>query len=167
MTQVDRRAFLLASTGLTLTGAVPRLHSAQAPAAAAPAAAAPEVTRALAKYVVSAKTADVPAAVRKEAARTVVNWMGAALGGCRHQTMENAIAALSPFSGPAQASVLGRKERLDIMHAALMNGISSHVLDFDDTHQKTVIHPAAPVIPAILALAEYRPLSAAISSPRS
>ena len=40
-----------------------------------------------------------------------------------------------------------------------MNGISSHVLDFDDTHQKTVIHPAAPVIPAILALAEYRPLS--------
>lgn len=161
MTQVDRRAFLLASSGLTLTGALPRSRSAQgqAPAAAAPAAAPPEVTRALAKYVVSAKSADVPAAVRKEAARTVVNWMGAALGGCRHETMENAIAALSPFSGPAQASVLGRKERLDIMHAALMNGISSHVLDFDDTHQKTVIHPAAPVIPAILALAEYRPLS--------
>ncbi len=55
--------------------------------------------------------------------------------------------------------MLGRKERLDIMHAALMNGISSHVLDFDDTHQKTIIHPAAPVMPAILALAEYRPMS--------
>ena len=159
MTQVDRRAFLLASTGVTLTGAVPRSRSTQAPVATPPAAAPPEVTRLLANYVVSAKTADVPAAVRKEAARTVLNWMGAALGGCRHQTMENAIAALSPFSGPAQASILGRHERLDIMHAALMNGISSHVLDFDDTHQKTIIHPAAPVIPAILALAEYRPLS--------
>ena len=31
--------------------------------------------------------------------------------------------------------------------------MSSHVLDFDDTHLKTVIHPAGPVAPAILALA--------------
>ena len=43
------------------------------------------------------------------------------------------------------------------MHAALMNGISSHVFDFDDTHLRTVIHPAGPVASAILALAEYRP----------
>ena len=37
-----------------------------------------------------------------------------------------------------------------------MNGISSHIFDFDDTHLKTVIHPAGPVASAILALAEYR-----------
>jgi len=66
---------------------------------------------------------------------------------------------LGPFSGPAQASVLGRQERFDILHAALMNGISSHVLDFDDTHLKTVIHPAGPVASAILALAETQPIS--------
>jgi 2-methylcitrate dehydratase PrpD len=156
MIRVDRRDFFLASAGLTLTG-VPRESVTAAPAPTA--AAASDVTRHLAKYVVSAKAADLPGPVRKEAARTVLNWMGAALGGCRHDTVDNAIAALSPFSGPAQASVLGRKERLDIMHAALMNGISSHVLDFDDTHPKTIIHPAAPVLPAILALAEYRPMS--------
>ena len=40
-----------------------------------------------------------------------------------------------------------------------MNGMSSHVLDFDDTHLKTVIHPAGPVAPAILALAEMQPMS--------
>jgi hypothetical protein len=37
------------------------------------------------------------------------------------------VAALAPFSGPAQASLFGRKERFDIMNAALVNGISSHV----------------------------------------
>ena len=47
------------------------------------------------------------------------------------------------------------------MHAALMNGISSHVFDFDDTHLKTVIHPAGPVASAILALSEYQPVSGA------
>ena len=155
MTRVDRRRFFLASAGVTLTGVVPRTSPTPAPAAAA----ATDVTRQLAKYVVSAKAADIPGQVRKEAARSVLNWMGAALGGSRHETTDNAIAALSPFSGPAQATIVGRKERLDIMHAALMNGISSHVLDFDDTHPKTIIHPAAPILPAILALAEYRPMS--------
>jgi 2-methylcitrate dehydratase PrpD len=155
MIHVDRRQFFLASAGLTMTGAVPRTSSTPAPEA--PAAA--DATRHLAKYVVSAKAADVPGPVRKEAARTVLNWMGAALGGCRHETVDHAIAALAPFSGPAQAGILGRTERLDILHAALMNGISSHVLDFDDTHPRTIIHPAAPVMPAILALAEHRPIS--------
>jgi 2-methylcitrate dehydratase PrpD len=48
---------------------------------------------------------------------------------------------------------------VDILHASLLNGISSHVFDFDDTHAHTAIHPAAPVVPAILALAEHRPIS--------
>jgi 2-methylcitrate dehydratase PrpD len=39
--------------------------------------------------------------------------------------------------------------------AALVNGISSHTFDFDDTHLKTIIHPAGPVASALLALAEH------------
>src|SRR5688572_11452872 len=40
------------------------------------------------------------------------------------------------------------------MLAALMNGTTSHTFDFDDTHLKTIIHPAGPVASAALALAE-------------
>eukprot|EP01034_Spumella_vulgaris_P002786 gene2786-3612_t len=40
--------------------------------------------------------------------------------------------------------------------AALLNGITSHTFDFDDTHLKTIIHPAGPVASAVLALAEHR-----------
>ncbi len=117
------------------------------------------VTRALARYVVQARYADVPPAVRKEAQRTLLNWMGCAVGGSRHETLDAAISALAPFSGPPQASVLGRRERMDVLHASHMNGISSHVFDFDDTHLKTVIHPAGPVVSGLLALAEYRPMT--------
>jgi 2-methylcitrate dehydratase PrpD len=119
------------------------------------------VTRALARYVVGASSADVPEPVRKEARRTLLNWMGCAVGGSRHETLDAAIGALSPFSGPPQATILGRRERMDALHAALLNGISSHVFDFDDTHLKTVIHPAGPVVSALLALAEHRPQSGA------
>lgn len=120
-----------------------------------------EVTRVLARYVVESKLSDIPAAVRREATRSILNWMGCAVGGSRHETLDRALAALRPFAGPDQATVLGRRDRIDVLHAALLNGISSHVFDFDDTHLKTIIHPAGPVASAILALAEYKPVSGA------
>lgn len=120
-----------------------------------------DVTRTLARYVVQARWDDIPEAVRNEARRSLLNWMGCAVGGSRHETLDRALAALKPLSGPAQSTVIGRVDRLDMLHAALMNGISSHVFDFDDTHLKTIIHPAGPVASAILALAETRPVDGA------
>jgi 2-methylcitrate dehydratase PrpD len=119
-----------------------------------------EVTRALARYIVESRYENIPREVRHEAARALLNWAGCAIGGSHHETVERALAALSGFSGPPQAGVLGRSERLDILHAALINGISSHVLDFDDTHA-LAIHPSAPVLPALLAFAEWRKTSGA------
>lgn len=120
-----------------------------------------EVTKTLAKFIVKHRYADVPGKVRHEAARSFLNWVGCAVGAARHETVGNALKALAPFSGPAEATVLGRRERLDIMLAALMNGITSHTFDFDDTHLKTVIHPSGPVASAILALAERKPVKGA------
>jgi 2-methylcitrate dehydratase PrpD len=119
-----------------------------------------EVTKILARYLVSSRWEDIPQRVRHEASRALLNWLGCAVGSCRHETVERALAAVHPFSGPPQAAVLGRAERLDILNAALVNGISSHVLDFDDTHAKA-IHPSAPVLPALLAYAEWRKVSGA------
>jgi len=118
-----------------------------------------EVTRTLARFLVNHRYADVPEKVRHEAARSFLNWVGCAVGASRHETVERALAALSEFSGPREATVLGRGDRLDIMLAALMNGTTSHTFDFDDTHLKTIIHPSGPVASAILALAERKPVS--------
>lgn len=115
-----------------------------------------EVTRTLARFVVTHRYADVPQKVRHEAARSFLNWVGCAVGASRHETVERALAALAEFSGPREATVLGRGDKLDIMLAALMNGTTSHTFDFDDTHLKTIIHPSGPVAPAILALAERK-----------
>ena len=121
------------------------------------------VTRTLAKFLVSHKPAAVPKAVRHEAARSLLNWVACAVGASKHQTVKRTLAALNAFSGPRDATILGRRERVDIFQAALMNGATSHTFDFDDTHMKTVIHPSGPVLSAILALAEHnsrrRPVS--------
>lgn len=113
-------------------------------------------TRALARYGVASRFDDLPAAVVHEARRALVNWAGCAIGASGHQTVENAWHALRPFAGASQATLLGRAERTDILHAALLNGISSHVFDFDDTHPVSLVHPSGPVASAILALGEWR-----------
>ena len=66
---------------------------------------------------------------------------------------------MAPFSGAAQASILGRKERLDILNTALINGISSHVHDYDDTTPKNYIHPTSPVASALFAYASTHPVT--------
>lgn len=114
-----------------------------------------DITRTLARAIVQSRYEDIPAPVRHEAARALLNWTGCAIGGSRHPAVENAIAAMLPFAGAPQAGILGRAERVDVLNAALINGISSHVLDFDDTHA-VAIHLSVPVLPALLALAEWQ-----------
>jgi 2-methylcitrate dehydratase PrpD len=117
-----------------------------------------EVTRQLAHFLADSQWQDIPAHVRHEAERTIVNFVGTALGGCRDEAVNLAARAFGPFFGPSQATVIGRRERPDALSAAFLNAISANVLEFDDTHLRTVIHPAAPVAPVLFALGELRPV---------
>jgi len=116
--------------------------------------AAPPVTRILAEFVVGHASRGWDAAIDHEALRTIENWAGCAIGAAQHPTLVAALAAVAELEPAPQATVLGRDERVDVANAALLNGISSHTFDFDDTHLKTIIHPAGPVVSAALALAE-------------
>lgn len=163
MPLTDRRSILRGAALLPMfSGAVASTVSAETAPAAAPKPAPappPHVTKILAHYIVTAKYEDLPEKVRKEGIRTLLNWVGVAVGGSHHETVDIAVSALTPFSGPPQASLLGRHERFDIMNAAFINGVASHIFDYDDTHLKTIIHPAGPVASAILALSEMQPVS--------
>ena len=115
---------------------------------------APPITKILADFVSTHPSRGWNASVEREAHRTIMNWLGCAIGAARHETVEAALAAVQALEPSPQSSVLGRSERVDMASAALLNGITSHTFDFDDTHLKTIIHPAGPVASAVLALAE-------------
>ena len=119
------------------------------------------ISAALARFVTDSHWREVPAHVRHETERATLNWLGCALGGCHDETVNRLYEALRDFAGPPQATLLGRAEKSDALTAALINAVSSNVLDFDDSHLATVIHPTAVVAPALLALAEHRRVSGA------
>ena len=116
---------------------------------------APPITQILAQFVAHHPSRGWSDAVDHEAHRTFMNWLGCAVGAAHHEAADAALAAVNMLQPTAQASVLGRTEKVDMASAALINGITSHTFDFDDTHLKTIIHPAGPVASAVLAMAEH------------
>ena len=115
---------------------------------------APPITRILAEFIVNHPSKGWDDAVEQQAHSTFMNWLGCAIGAADHEAVTSSLAACMELVPSGQAAVLGRSERVDMASAALINGISSHTFDFDDTHLKTIIHPAGPVASALLALAE-------------
>jgi 2-methylcitrate dehydratase PrpD len=120
---------------------------------------APAVTQTLARFAVEARWDDVPDAGRHEAKRALMNFFAVALAGCRAPAIEIVLKSLAEFSGRQQATLIGRRERMDALSAAFLNAAAANVLDFCDTHVPTVIHPTAPVAPALFALAQLRRVS--------
>lgn len=123
--------------------------------AAVHATAAPPLTAIVAKFVATHPSGGWNASVDGEAHRAFYNWLGCAIGAAQHEATDIALQALRELAPAPQVSVLGRAERLDMASAALVNGITSHLFDFDDTHLRTVIHPTGPVASAVIAVAEH------------
>jgi len=115
----------------------------------------------LGSFVAASRWEELPRAVRHEGKRSLLNFIGCALGVAQAAPIEMALRVLLPLSGENRVTVLGRSEKLDPLGAAFINAIGGNLLDYDDTHLRTVIHPSAPVAPAALALAEQRGLSGA------
>jgi 2-methylcitrate dehydratase PrpD len=120
---------------------------------------ASSTTLRLADFVAGSRWRDIPPAVRREGVRGLLNYVGCALGGNGDEAIGLAIRVLAPMFGPPQAGIVGRTERCDMLNAAFLNAASANVLEYDDTHLPTVMHPAAPVAPGLFALAGLRPVS--------
>jgi 2-methylcitrate dehydratase PrpD len=109
----------------------------------------PEVTATLAELAASAR----PAPPDRDRARVLLaDYLAVAGAGA---TADSAVAArnslLNGSAGPAP--VLGGGPAVAVRDAALVNGISAHSLELDDTHEPSSSHPGTVIWTALLAAA--------------
>ncbi len=112
-------------------------------------------------FAADLQTSQIPAAVLHEAKRSILNIIATTFSGCQEPAVEKSLATLSPFSGIGKVSLVGRKERCDPALAAFLNAMAANIFDYDDNHPNTIIHPSAPLTPALFAFAEHRPVTGA------
>lgn len=116
-------------------------------------------TTQMAEMIAGTPRGFAPPEALAEARRSFLNWLGVAVGATQHPMIDMALAVADLRGGHEQATVLGRRRRADLLTATLVNGMSSHIFDYDDTFLDTILHPSAPVVPAALAWSEWQSLS--------
>ena len=129
---------------------------------------APGLTKYVGTFVVQTKYENIPADVIELGKKSILDGLGLALAGSRAESgpisrkyIEQAGACLG------KATVIGTTQKTAPQFAALVNGISIHADDFDDTQLAAakdrvyglLMHPTVPVLPAAFALAEQRTVS--------
>jgi 2-methylcitrate dehydratase PrpD len=119
------------------------------------------LSHSLAEFIETTAWSDIPSTVRHEAKRALVNYFAVCLAGCSDPDVVKAVKLFSRFNAGGQGRVAGRSESMDMLNAASLNAMSGNVFDFDDTHMPTILHPTAPVAPALLALAQTQRVSGA------
>ena len=97
---------------------------------------------------------DLPEEVANEAKRCLVDMTGVAIAGSQHPIASLVRGQVASQYGAGPCSVIGGESPASPAGAALANGTSAHVLDFDDVSYEGMVHATAVVWPAVLAAAE-------------
>jgi 2-methylcitrate dehydratase PrpD len=119
-------------------------------------------TRHVAEFIVGARLDDLPDRAVERAKRLVLDGAGLAVAGSVSQATRIVAGHAADLGAVGDATALGSGHRLPARFAALVNGVAIHVDDYDDTQVAAredratgmLTHPTAPVLPAVLALAE-------------
>jgi 2-methylcitrate dehydratase PrpD len=104
---------------------------------------------------------DIPADVRHSTRLRLLDILGLSLAGADTplgRSTREAAVALSP-DGPC--TIVGTGDNVSVTSAALANGTFSQALEYDDTHNESIVHMSSPAVAAALALAETTPVSGA------
>lgn len=103
----------------------------------------------------------LPDATVRAARRAILDTLGVMLAGSVEVTAARVRALIAHRRGDAEATIVGTPLRASVEDAALANGTAAHALDYDDVNQSLSGHPSAPILPAVLALAERQRASGA------
>jgi 2-methylcitrate dehydratase PrpD len=107
-------------------------------------------TQALADWACRSRWSEIGPDTKAAASRSWLNWLGCALGGAHDPAVEQLLAAVRELGCSGRSALLGRSETADPATAALVNAFASNILDYDDTHWATAIHPAGTVASALV-----------------
>ncbi|WP_116132753.1 MmgE/PrpD family protein [Tropicimonas sp. IMCC34043] len=88
------------------------------------------------------------------AKRAVADTLGVTVAGAGADFIASLETVLGTAAAPGKATRVARNGRSTMLHAALVNGTAAHALDFDDCSTTLGGHPSAPMVPALLAIAE-------------
>jgi 2-methylcitrate dehydratase PrpD len=113
----------------------------------------------LAAWVSTVTFDDLPEDVVAATKLRVLDVIGLALAGSATPFGHSTRAAAVALSPPGPARIVGTGEKVSVVSAAFANAALAQALEFDDTHNESIVHMSSPAVAAALALSESRRIS--------
>ncbi len=117
----------------------------------------PDAILDLVDYCLSLTYEQLPPQVVAVTKQQLLDTIGVGLAGYNADGIRQLRLFTEDNGGKAESLVWGGGVRVPAHEAARVNGAMSHALDYDDTHEKSYVHPSVITIPAVLAIAEKTP----------
>lgn len=112
------------------------------------------IAEALSAYFTGLSYEDIPESVIDGSQNLLLDYTGVSLRGSRTESGAIASEFAIKMSGYPLASVVGRREKTEMVHASFANAVCAHSIELDDVDDRALIHFGPPVISAALAAGE-------------
>jgi len=113
----------------------------------------------LAAWASRVRFEDLPADVVEATKLRVMDVIGLSLAGAETAFGKSTRDAIVAMSGAGPCRILGFGDRVGVTSAAFANGALSQALEYDDTHNESIVHMSSPAVAAALALSEFTPVT--------
>jgi len=113
----------------------------------------------LAAWTTGVRFDDLPADVVRATKARVLDVIGLSLAGAETAFGRSVRDAAVALSSPGPCRVLGTGDSLSVAMAAFANGAFSQALEYDDTHNESIVHMSSPSVAAALAVADTARIS--------
>src|SRR4051812_22866401 len=116
----------------------------------------------IARWAARVSFDDLPADVVSATKLRVLDVIGLALAGAETpfgRSVRDAVVAMSAGAGAGSCRILGTRDSTNVTMAAFANGAFSQALEYDDTHNESIVHMSSPSVAAALAIADTAQIS--------
>lgn len=117
------------------------------------------VSRQFARNILSFSQRDFNDEAYRRAREAITDMIGVMLAGSQHDGGAILCSVILPTAAKGKSRVFGTDIRLNALDAALLNGTSAHMLDYDDSNSHLHGHVSVAILPAILAIADEKDLN--------
>ncbi|MFT0860731.1 MmgE/PrpD family protein [Ancylobacter sp. G4_0304] len=117
------------------------------------------VTLQLSNYMAQAAHQPLPPAVAERAVLHILDTLASMISGAELPAGERSLDYLAALPGQPVCSVAGHAAKVGPMEAALANGMLAHADETDDSHAPSLSHLGCAVVPAALAIGEWKGVS--------
>ncbi|MBN1333295.1 MAG: MmgE/PrpD family protein [Synergistales bacterium] len=113
------------------------------------------ISRQCADFVTSVSFPELGLETVSVAKKCIIDWLGCVLGGSSTSAARIIGDLVDEMGGKPQSTLVGDFKKTTALQASMVNAYNCHILEMDDVHKSSIVHPAAPVISSVFALGEY------------